>query len=475
MLFTSPVFLFLFLPVVFSAYYLVTSNRRNILLFIASITFYAWGEVFYVLLLLASIGLNYCFGILIERFDSQRRKYVFLVLAISLNLLTLIVFKYLNFIVDNLNVVLKAVSLPLLQVGQIHLPLGISFFTFQAMSYVIDVYRGAVPVQKSFLNIALYVSLFPQLIAGPIVRYRDVAEQLIRRTSNVRGITGGIKRFIFGLSKKMLIANSLGELADTIFALPHTELSFGLSWLGIVCYSFQIYFDFSGYSDMAIGLARLFGFNLLENFNYPYISRSMREFWRRWHISLSNWFRDYLYISMGGSRCRPFRVYINLFVVFALCGIWHGASWNFLIWGLIHGLFLVLERIGFYSLLKRLPSVSHHIYVCIVVMVAWVFFRAETLDAAVSFLAAMAGLGEGVSTSHRVAYYVNPEIMITLVAAVLFSTPLPSIGSKHIALLLRNNRTLVWVGKSSFIIILFFFCTLYIASNTYNPFIYFRF
>ncbi|MCB1615707.1 MAG: MBOAT family protein [Pseudomonadales bacterium] len=401
MLFSSSTFIFLFLPACLLAYYGIACplkrysgiDFRNAFLLFASLVFYAWGEVFYVLLMIASITVHYVFGLLICYFRSrQPLARSLLVFAVSTNLLSLCFFKYANFIADNLNLLLEFTDMPVITIGSVHLPLGISFFTFQAMSYVIDVYRNEAPVQKNPFNIALYIALFPQLIAGPIVRYHDVALQINDRESAYNLFFSGMRRFILGLAKKMLIANTLGEVADQIFALSGNELSTPVAWLGIICYALQIYFDFSAYSDMAIGLGRMFGFRFLENFNYPYISASVQEFWRRWHISLSSWFRDYLYIPLGGSRVAPWRIYFNLCLVFFLCGLWHGASWNFVIWGLIHGAFLVIERLGFDKILQRLWRPVRHCYTLLVVLVGWVFFRAETLDTSLHYTKTLMGL-----------------------------------------------------------------------------------
>ncbi len=350
MVFASPVFLFVFLPLTLLGYFAVPSKFRNVFLLLASLFFYAWGETIYVLIMLASIALNYFFGILIEQgmqAPTGGRGRLALAAGITVNLLLLVYFKYANFLADNLNVSLARLSLPEIALGPVHLPIGISFFTFHAISYLVDIYRRQCTAQRTFVQCALYIALFPQLIAGPILRYRDMASQLISRTVTAAGFSAGIQRFVFGLAKKLILANPLGELADKVFAIPSGDLTAGPAWLGIICYGLQIYLDFSAYSDMAIGLGRMFGFHIMENFDYPYISLSIREFWRRWHISLSTWFRDYLYIPMGGNRGAAWRTYLNLTTVFLLCGLWHGASWNFVIWGLLHGVYLVLERVGF--------------------------------------------------------------------------------------------------------------------------------
>ena len=353
MIFASSLFLFLFLPLTLTGYFLIRPNQpylRNLFLLLMSLIFYAWGEPVYVFLMIGSIIMNYTTGVLLH-LQRQKSPRIFtekriLYICIVGNLGLLFYFKYANFFINNLNGILQNLSIPTISYSEIPLPIGICFFTFQAMSYVIDVYRKETDVQFNPINCALYVSLFPQLIAGPIVRYHDVAQQIVSRTVARSQFSSGIQRFIFGLAKKTMLANPLGEVADKIFAVPVHEVTTSMAWLGIICYTLQVYFDFSGYSDMAIGLGRLFGFEFLENFNYPYIAESMRDFWRRWHISLSTWFRDYLYIPLGGNRGSSLRTYLNLWTVFLLCGLWHGASWNFIIWGALHGASLVIERIG---------------------------------------------------------------------------------------------------------------------------------
>ena len=344
MLFTSPVFLFLFLPLVLGLYVFLPSKWRNAWLLIASLFFYAWGETFYTLIMLASITANYVFGLLIEWQRDTAAMRPLMVGAVVVNLLLLIGFKYANFLLRSLNVLLGHLGIAPLYLAPVHLPIGISFFTFHALSYVIDVYRADARGQKNFVRVALYVTLFPQLIAGPILRFHQVADQFVRRQVSLPLFAAGVRRFLVGFGKKVLIANTLAVPADAIFGADSATLSSGAAWLGIVCYTLQIYFDFSGYSDMAIGLGKMFGFRFPENFNYPYVSRSIKEFWRRWHISLSTWFRDYLYIPLGGNRVSSWRNHLNLVIVFFLCGLWHGASWTFVIWGLYHGVFLVIER-----------------------------------------------------------------------------------------------------------------------------------
>ena len=358
MLFTEPTFLFLFLPVLLALYFITRSREHgaygNWLLLVASVVFYATGGGSFTWLMLGSIAFNYWMAILVSR--NQR----WLPFAIAVNLTVLGVFKYANFFADNINALLRMAGGQPIAVPRVLLPIGISFFTFHAISYVVDVHRRDATAQKSPVHAALYLLLFPQLIAGPIIRYRDIADQLARRLVTVDDFGYGVRRFIIGLAKKVLVANVVAGPADRIFAMPVAELSAGHAWLGLTCYTLQIYFDFSGYSDMAIGLGRMFGFRFPENFRWPYIADSVQEFWRRWHISLSTWFRDYLYIPLGGNRVSPARRYVNLVTVFFLCGLWHGASWNFVIWGLWHGTFLVIERVLHQS--RRHQSPNHQMW-----------------------------------------------------------------------------------------------------------------
>jgi len=479
MVFSSPTFLFLFLPILLAVYLLVGSRLKNFVLLIASLFFYAWGEGWFVLIMLGSITANYVLGILIEANRDRALGFWLIAAAVAGNLLLLISFKYANFIADNVAGSLGFLGIPSVELAPIHLPIGISFFTFQAMSYVIDIYRGTNQSQKNPINLALYISLFPQLIAGPIVRYHDIAGQLSSRSVGVEDFSIGIRRFIIGFAKKMIIANPLGEMGDRIFALPAAEISPEVAWLGILFYALQIYFDFSGYSDMAIGLGRMLGFRFLENFNYPYISQSIQEFWRRWHISLSNWFRDYLYIPLGGNRSGNFRTYFNLVTVFVLCGFWHGASWNFLIWGLIHGAFLVIERLGVGKLLDLLPRIFRHVYVLFVVTIAWVFFRVETLPEAFAYLASMFDLGSSPAKYSDLGTYYNDTILFTLALGLIFSSPLiPWFGGRvrEMDILQRTStRTVLDLAVVSGYVAVFFLGLTYLAAGTYNPFIYFRF
>ncbi len=379
MVFSSITFLLCFLPVTLIAYYLAGNRLRNLVLLLASLLFYAWGEGGYVLIMLLSIALNFVVGRLLDRTEGKQARTAVLAGGIGLNLALLGYFKYGNWLVEIVAGLVPGLKAPEILADPIHLPIGISFFSFQALSYIIDVYRHDTQSQRNPLHLGLYIASFPQLIAGPIVRYRQVAEQIRHRLHDFSTFASGVERFIFGLSKKVLIANPLSAMADLIFSQQYAHLPVEIAWLGIICYALQIYFDFSGYSDMAVGLGRMFSFQFPENFNYPYISRSIQEFWRRWHITLSTWFRDYLYIPLGGSRQGAVKTYRNLVVVFLLCGLWHGASWNFVVWGAMHGVFLALERRVLKRVLQSVPRLFCHVYTLLVVLVAWVFFRVERL------------------------------------------------------------------------------------------------
>ena len=481
MVFSTPVFLFGFLPLALLVYYLSPQSLRNKILLLFSLGFYAWGEVFYLGVMLASIGFNYVFGRLIDGGREKNRLYMPLALAGNIGLL--ISYKYANFIADNINRLLALVDIGQIELAPVHLPLGISFFTFQAISYIVDIYRKEVRAQKSIFDLAMYISMFPQLIAGPIVRYHDIAAQIDQRIHSVPLFASGCRRFVYGLAKKVLIANSLGEAADKIFDLSGGDLTLPLAWLGILAYALQIYFDFSGYSDMAIGLGRMFGFRYLENFNYPYISGSVQEFWRRWHISLSSWFRDYVYIALGGNRVRPARVYLNLLAVFVLTGFWHGASWNFLVWGLFHGFFLACEHAGMSRVLRNVWKPVRHLYVLLVVIVGWVFFRADDLPHAVAYLASMFNISETSLDAFVLSQIVSTEFLMALAAGTVISMPLyrwlahrrpESEFVETSSRSLKESATFRGVE----VVLLLMLCglsILKISASTYNPFIYFRF
>ncbi|MEO6785111.1 MAG: MBOAT family protein, partial [Chthoniobacteraceae bacterium] len=424
MIFSSPLFLFLFLPVVLTLCTLLPGIRlKNAGLLIVSLIFYAWGEFGFIALLLGSTLVNWLLGLRVDREqDPARRKHA-VTLAIVLNIGLLAFFKYANFIVGNVNGALAVFHLPEIRLGEIRLPIGISFFTFHALSYIMDIHRRKSSAAKNPADTALYIFFFPQLIAGPILRWSAIAPQLVHRVITQEKFAEGIRRFVGGFAKKVIIANAVALPADQIFHLPTAELSPALAWFGAICYTVQIYFDFSGYSDMAVGLGKMFGFKFIENFEHPYVSQSVREFWRRWHISLSSWFRDYLYIPLGGNRCSEPRNMLNLVIVFFLCGLWHGANWTFVVWGLYHGVFLVLERTRFGALVERLPRVLRHSYALLAVIFGWVLFRADTFPQATAFFANMLGLAAHKSDAQLLARYVSHEAVFAIVTAVVFSMP----------------------------------------------------
>ena len=480
MVFSSAFFIFIFLPIILLLIGLGKKKLHNLILLIASIFFYSWGSVSHTLILFISIILNYAFGLLINQSKENRRK-LFLGISIVINLGLLGYLKYYNFFMDNLNNSLTYFDMDILEYKKVVLPIGISFFTFQAMSYVIDVYRKTTPVQKNILNVALYISLFPQLIAGPIVRYFDVASQLTKRTLNLEKTTAGIQRFIFGLAKKILVANTMAVVADEIFALPISEVSSGVAWLGIIAYTLQIYFDFSGYSDMAIGLGKVFGFDFPENFNYPYISTSIKDFWRRWHISLSSWFRDYLYIPLGGNKKGEIRTLFNLIFVFLCTGFWHGASWNFVLWGLFHGAFLLIERKGFDRLLNKTWKPIQISYTLLVVMIGWVFFRIEAFSDAIAYLEKMSFISNTKLEKVYLLEYLNNKTIFILIIAILYSFRVFRWGTesfeKWFISVNKKDMHQIIFHSAKFIISMFLFIIsiLYLSASTYNPFIYFRF
>ena len=467
MVFSSLTFLCVFFPTVFLLYYLLPSMpAKNALLIISSLLFYAYGEPVYVLLMAGSASLNYLYGLWIGR--AGKKKPV-LALAVGTNFLILGIFKYADMLIDTCNR-LTGAQIPLIRVS---LPIGISFFTFQALSYLIDVYRGQVKAQKNYAHMLLYISFFPQLIAGPIVKYHDIEQQISNRTFDLEETAEGFRRFIVGLSKKVLLSNTAALAADAVFAAELTQVGALAAWIGAVSYLFQIYFDFSGYSDMAIGLGRMFGFTFQENFNYPYISCSVQEFWRRWHISLSTWFKEYLYIPLGGNRKGRARTYVNKLFVFFCTGLWHGADWTFVIWGLYHGLFLLLEGI---LPVKKLPRALGHIYTMLVVCAGFVIFRADTLSQGAALIGKMfTGLPAGRDTMGFALQQINPLLVLVLVICLFASCPLKSLRSRLPG---RWEKILarVWnPGAYVCSIALLVLCMLSLSGGTYNPFIYFRF
>ncbi|MCR4595038.1 MAG: MBOAT family protein [Clostridiales bacterium] len=475
MVFSSLEFLCVFLPAVFILYTLIPSIRvKNALLIIASLLFYAYGEALYVFLMIASSVLNYLCALWTSKGQQKQRKAA-IVIAVILNLSILGVFKYAGFFVSSLNSV-ASLSIP---VPQIALPIGISFFTFQALSYVIDVYRGTVDVQKNYFKVLLYICFFPQLIAGPIVKYRDINEQISERTQTMEKTALGLRRFICGLAKKVLIANTMGLVADSFFDNELKLLSLPGAWLGIIAYIFQIYYDFSGYSDMAIGLGHMFGFDFKENFNYPYGSSSIKEFWRRWHISLSTWFKEYLYIPLGGNRKGKARAAVNRLIVFFCTGLWHGASWTFVLWGLWHGFFLLLEE--YIPPMKKMPRILGHIYTMLVVILGFVLFRADSISFAGGYIVRMFSLkGLSDTTLSLAAEQLTPWFVFILIAAVIGCAPIRPLSQKlHNAFYGTAELTKGLKAAQIILYTLAFaglcICILRLSPGNYNPFIYFRF
>jgi len=471
--FSSAVFLFYFLPVVLLLYFIAKGNLKiqNLILFASSFIFYFWGEKQYTVLVLASVFFNYVMGIAIDRFPKPWKTGL-LGFSIVANLLVLFYYKYFGFFISNLAWATGSEQLAA-SAGSIHLPLGISFFTFHGLTYVIDIYRKDAQVSHNPLNVGLYTLFFPQLVAGPIVRYKDIDDQLNQRSVTTSRLYEGIRRFIIGFAKKLIIANAAGELADNIYRLEPHYMHASILWLAAVAYAIQIYFDFSGYSDMAIGLAKMFGFDFLENFNFPYSASSVKDFWRRWHISLSNFFRDYVYIPLGGNKKGPFRTYLNLIAVFFLTGIWHGASWNFVIWGLYHGCFLILERLGLDRLMDRLPRIVRHVYTLGVVVLGWVFFRIEDFTMLKTVLKKMFLWDNTYLDVYRLEYFLTGYNLMAMAAGVLFSFPVAAHFKRRTGF--NTGHTLVRFTYDIAFLALFVLSLTIMASSTFNPFIYFRF
>lgn len=466
MVFSSSMFIFIFLPLVVFVYYISSKKIRNNILLIASLFFYAWGGLSYLKILIVSILINYLFGMLIDKAkDKINLKRCFLLFGVILNLLLLFYYKYYDFFVSNVNTLFNS-NLPM---KNIVLPIGISFFTFQGMSYIIDIYREDSKVNKSIFSVSLYIALFPQLVAGPIIKYKYINNQIKFRKESIEFFSYGINRFVVGLSKKVIISDILGAMADNIFNLSNTSIDMPTAWIGAICYTFQIYFDFSGYSDMAIGLGYLFGFQFPENFNYPYISKSITEFWRRWHISLSTWFREYLYIPLGGNR--KGNVYLNLFIVFLVTGLWHGASWSFIVWGLWHGFFMIIERLIKNKMwYKKIPSFIKLVSTMLIVIVGWVLFRASSLKAALEYLSIMFGLTKFKDMTFIYQYFINKKFIFWVIIAIIGSTPIISNVSKRY----KNNKLFQLISMI-IISILFIVSMIFIINSTYSPFIYFQF
>ena len=467
MVFSSLVFISVFLPVVFILYTVIPGRKlKNVLLIIASLLFYAYGEPVYVLVMICSVIFNYIFGL----FSTDKNKYnkIVLIIAIIFNLGALAVFKYLGFFVSSLNDII-GFSIP---IPNIELPIGISFFTFQALSYVIDVYRGEVSPQKNLGKVMLYISFFPQLIAGPIIKYHDIEKQIDNRQQTIDLVVNGFRRFIVGLSKKVLIANTMATVVDSIYSTNQSEVNILTAWVGAIGYTMQIYFDFSGYSDMAIGLGKMFGFEFKENFNYPYISTSVKEFWRKWHISLSTWFKEYLYIPLGGNRKGKGRTCLNKIIVFFCTGLWHGANWTFVIWGLYHGIFLLIES---YIPKIKIPKFIKHIYLLLVVTIGFVIFRADDISQGIFMIEKMFTGFEFSSTSMSLFVgQMTPLFITTLLVAIIASLPFKNFVNSIVS---KNEKTMKVYNSALYVLSfgLLALCMLNLSSGSYNPFIYFRF
>ncbi len=476
MLFSQTVFLFIFLPVCLIGYYLIDRKFKNYFLLLMSVIFYAWGEPKFIFIMIASLLVNYSFGLAVDKFREKTKISKFLIaLMVIFNLAIFFVYKYLNFTIASINS-LFGTSLIL---TEFVLPIGISFYTFQAMSYVLDVYRGRGQVQKNPLNVMLYILLFPQLIAGPIVRYETVAYEINNRKETLDDFVSGIYRFVFGLCKKLIISNGVAVLADQAFNIgDFSELSIAAAWIGAICYSLQIYFDFSGYSDMAIGLGLMFGFHFEENFNYPYISSSVSEFWRRWHISLGSWFRDYVYFPLGGSRVKSkSRLVFNLFVVWSLTGIWHGANWTFIAWGLFYFVLLTFEKLSGISKKiegKKFLTALYRIFTLLCIIAGWVLFRAASITDALKYLASMVGALNNPLTDSSIIYYFGQYALLMAIAIILSTPIVPLIKSKIIPQ--TDNGKLVYdIAGKCVVVICAVIAVSYAVSISFNPFIYFNF
>jgi alginate O-acetyltransferase complex protein AlgI len=484
-----------FFPVTLVLYFLF--GRKNVVLLIASFVFYWWGEQWFIMVLLTSIAINYFSGLLIEKRKNRKGNTAALFLGIAGNLLLLCFFKYSTFIIENINPLITAIGFNPMAKPTIHLPLGISFFTFQALSYLVDLYRDQVKVQRNPLVLGLYISLFPQLIAGPIVRYSHISEALLHRRVKWADFIRGIERLIVGLSKKLIVADTLAVPADYIFSLNPDRLSSPMAWVGVLCFTFQIYFDFSGYSDMAIGLGQMFGFKFLENFNYPYISKSITEFWKRWHISLSTWLRDYLFLPIAYATMRKIKgprmwamkteawgYGTGMVVTMFLGGLWHGASWNFVTWGLFHGFFVLLERAGLGKKLKKLWFPLQNVYTLVLIIISWVLFRTHSFPAAIKFLKAMFSFRGWSGASHQFYQFSNNYVLVILVVAAVFSLPVGQYldnWANHLRQQIANDHLARWFRSSGeilygmFLCFMAFICFATMSAHTYKAFIYFRF
>lgn len=469
MLFSSITFLFLFLPVVLAVYYIVPTRGKNIALLVASILFYAWGEPVYVILMIFSVLFNYFCGMdLAEKVEDETRARRSVVFAITVNVLILGFFKYYGFLLDMVNSVIPG-EIPY---RELEFPIGISFYTFQALSYIIDIYRKKALPQKNFVNFAVYICMFPQLIAGPIVRYEDIEKQLTERRISARKLGGGVVCFITGLAKKAVIADSAGVVFEQISSMPASSLSMLTAWIGCISFAIQIYFDFSGYSDMAIGLGKMLGFEFRKNFDHPYISRSITEFWRRWHISLSTWFREYVYIPLGGNRCSVTRNIMNLMIVWTLTGMWHGAAWNFIVWGVYYGVLLVMEKYVWGAYMDRWPRPVQHIYSLVLILVGWVFFFSPSLGYALRYLTAMIGGGAGIVDSQALFYLFSHWLLYLL--SVVGSTMLGQTVIRRI-IGASGNKSVRTAAALIIYFGMFFVSVAFLVTDAFHPFLYFRF
>lgn len=486
MVFSSLTFIYIFLPVVLILYFISPMKIKNLIIFISGILFYAWGEPVCVFIMFLSTLIDYTAGMFMHKFDeNQKKRTICLIVSIVMNVGLLAVFKYSDFIIDSINTILNfEIINPVVRLNRainsifdlglneqrVDLPIGISFFTFQSMSYTIDLYRRNIKVQKSFINFSSYVSLFPQIVAGPIVRYEDVQKEIDSRKITSDMGADGISMFIKGLSKKVLIANNIGILWTSVKSMDYSEISVATAWLGILAFTFQIYFDFSGYSDMAVGLGKILGFNFPKNFDHPYMSKSVSEFWRRWHITLGNWFKSYVYISLGGNRKGMSRTILNLIIVWALTGLWHGSSWNFVIWGLYFGVIIIIEKIGFGKILEKLPSFIGVLYTFILVVFGWVLFDTTDLSSCFAYFKAMFG-GNGILFDEYSKYFISTNVII-FALCIFGSTDL---FGRIIVWINKKHSTIISWATPFVQLILMLVCTSFLVNATYNPFLYFRF
>lgn len=468
MVFSSIIFMFTFLPLSLLIYYIMPKGIRNFILLLISLIFYAWGEPIYVLLMIFTIIFDYIMARLITKSrDNKIKCRTIFIFTLIVNILILGFFKYYGFLIDNINNIFNLS----IKYKQLALPVGISFYTFQTLSYIVDVYLDKVKVQKNIISFALYVTMFPQLVAGPIVKYSDIDYQLDNRKESCNKFGYGVERFLRGLAKKVLLANNIGIIWTTVQGMDINNISVLTSWIGIIAYTFQIYFDFSGYSDMAIGLGKMFGFDFIENFNYPYISKSVTEFWRRWHISLGTWFREYIYIPLGGNRTSTLKHVRNLFVVWLLTGLWHGASWNFVVWGLYYGFILLMEKMVLNRVLDKVPNFIKHIYTMVLVIIGWVFFGSTSLTVAIDYIKIMFGMAGHQLIDSTSLYYLYTNIKLFIILGVCATPIVSTLFSKIINI--GEKKGVVFAVIVNILIIVL--STAYLVNETYNPFLYFRF